>query len=176
MTDLYTVYINGEAYNGDNKIMNLYFKQKKDQVGRFEFDAYALDSDDLENFVERQILFIDVWGTTRMYGFITKVSYDKFTHIYHIEGQSLAGILDTKTTNIPCILRLSDAGVPPYTKELVREIVFRFGGFKSTGTSGWTISGDIGVPLFFYKMDVRTVLDHVSTLAKISGYNWRCYM
>ena len=73
MTILGAVYINGNAYYEDNKIFNLYFKKKKNQVGRFEFDAYTLNSSDLANMKERQIVVIQVWGTTRMYGYITKV-------------------------------------------------------------------------------------------------------
>ena len=176
MTFLTALYINGTVYYEGNKIQNLYFKQKKNQVGRFEFDAYSLDSDDLTNITERQIVLIQVWGTTRFYGFISKVTKDKFTRIWHVEGQSLAGILDTKVTDIPVVVRMGTDGDLPYTKELIHEAMFRFGGFTRTGTGGWQIIGGLGTPLFFYKFEARTVLDHISNLAKISGYDWRCYL
>lgn len=176
MTLLGAVYANGTAYHENNKIFNLYFKKKKNQVGRFEFDAYSLDATDLTNLKERQIVVIQVWGTTRMYGYITKVTKDKQTHIWHIEGQSLEGILDTKTTDIPIVVRMEYNGDLPYTKELIHEAMFRFGRFSSTGTGGWQIIGGLGVPLFFYKFESRTVLDHISNLSKISGYDWRCYL
>lgn len=176
MTRLCSVYANGYAYSSYEKIFNLYLKQKKNQVGRFDFDAYNLDATDQSNLSERQIVLIEVWGTTRMYGFITKVSYDKFTRMWHIEGQSLAGILDTKATDIPIVVRMGYDGDLPYTKELIHEAMFRFGRFDRTGTGGWQIQGGLGIPLFFYKFEARSVLDHISNLAKISGYDWRCYL
>jgi len=170
------VIINGTSYHEDNKIFNLYFKQKKNQVGIFSFDAYSLDETDLENIKERQIVVIMVFGTIRMYGYIEKVTKDKFTHTWHVEGKSLAGILDTKVTDVPVVIRLSPDGDLPYTKELVHEAMFRFGGFKKTGDTGWRIVGGDGVPVNFYKFEARTVLDHISNIAKISGYDWECYL
>lgn len=170
------IYINGTLYKQGNKIFNLYFKQKKNQVGAFSFNAYGLSSTDITNFNERQMILIQVNGTTRFEGYIVKRTQDKQTKIWTIEGRSLAGILDTKVTNVPVVVRQGYNGDLPYTKELVHEAMFRFGGFAWYGTGGWRIVGDIGVPLFFYKFESRTVLDHIANLAKISGYDWRCYL
>lgn len=171
-----TVYVNGEAYHEGEHIFNLYFKQKKNQVGMFSFQAHSLSATDLANLAERQIIIIQVFNTTRFEGYIKKITKDKQTHIWTIEGESLAGILDTKVTNLPVVVRQGYNGDLPYTKELVHEAMFRFGRFAWYGTRGWRIVGDIGVPLFFYKFEARSVLDHIANLARISGYDWRCYI
>jgi hypothetical protein len=176
MTDSGILYANGTAYYEGNKIFNLYFKIKKNQVGICSFNGKTLDSTDLTNLSERQIIIIKVFGTTRFEGYIKKVTKDKYTHIWSFEGESLAGILDTRVTNIPVIVRMQENGDLPYTKELVHEAVLRFGGFTRTGTGGWQIVGGLGVPLFFYKFEARSVVDHISNLARISGYDWRCYL
>lgn len=170
------VLINGTTYASGNKIFNLHFKKKKNQVGIFSFNAYGLSSTDINNFKERQILIIMVNGTIRLEGYIDRVTHDKQTEIWTIEGKSLEGILDTKVTDLPVVVRQGYNGDLPYTKELVCEAMFRFGRFSWYGFGGWRIVGDIGVPLFFYKFESRTVLDHIANLARISGYDWRCYL
>lgn len=170
------VYANGEAYYAGNKIFDLYFKKKKNQVGVCSFQAHSLSSTDLDNLKERQIIVIEVNNTTRFEGYIKKVTKNKETKIWTIEGESLEGILDTQVTDIPVVVRQGYDGDLPYTKELVHEAMFRFGRFSKSGAGGWQITGGLGIPLFFYKFEARSVLDHVANLSKISGYDWRCYL
>jgi hypothetical protein len=62
------------------------------------------------------------------------------------------------------------------TKNILADIVFNKGRFSSSGDRGFSVVGGEGVFLFFYKVEQRTVLDHLVNLAKIAGYDWRVYL
>jgi len=170
------VYANNTAYYEGNKIFNLTFKKKKNQVGTFSFKAYALDSTDLNNIKERNIVQILLNGKVMFEGYIRKVKYDRYNMMWDVEGESLEGILNTINTSNPVTLRMGYNGDLMTTKELVREVMFRLAGIRPTGPNGWSITGDDGVPLFFYRVEQRTVLDHIAALARLSNYTFRCYL
>jgi len=160
------------------KAYNIYFKQKLNQVGRFEFYAVknALSTAERALLVPGAIVRISVAGTIRFEGYISIITEDKSGKIYEIEGYSLAGILNTRTTRTPVALRGGVDGDLITGKQIVQQAVFRFGGFATTGNTGWSITGGDGVDTYFYKFESKSILDHVVGAAKSSGYDWRVYI
>lgn len=170
-----TVYIGDSEYD-ENNIFNLSFKQKLNQVGRFQFEAHGLTDDDLDILCEQAIITIKVEGVARFYGFINKVTTDKYKKTWHFEGPSLAGIFDTKVTRLPIILRRGSGGTTINAKDVLAEVLFHYGAFYDIGSAGFKLVGGNGSPLFFYKIETRSVLDQIVSLAKISGYDWQVYL
>jgi hypothetical protein len=174
--DVFTVIANGTTYDG-NKIVRLYYKSRLNQVGRFEFDGISFDATDVTNFAPNTIIIIYVNGVNRFEGYVQKIKFDKSKGYYHVEGQSLAGILSTKVTNVPVIIRMSNEDYTrTMTKNILAHIIFSKCRFSSSGDRGFSVVGGDGVFLFFYKIEQRTALDHLANLAKIAGYDWRVYL
>lgn len=172
-----SIYIGTTEFDG-SKVYNIYFKKKLNQIGIFEFDVIedALSATDLTLLTVNTIIQIVVEGTIRFEGFIKKITEDKGNLSWHIEGESLEGILGTRTTRTPVTVR---SGVNQTTitgKGLVQQLVFRFGGFATTGDTGWSIIGGNGIDTWFYKLESRAIVDHISNIAKLSGYDWRVYL
>lgn len=172
---LLSVYIDGTQYT-TNRIFNLYFKDKMNEVGRFEFDIHSVTSDDLTRICVNAVLFIQVHDITRFYGFIKKIQYNKSRLTYHIEGESLGGILGTKRTQDPVVMEMSSGMTKTYTKYVAAEIIFNQCGFATSGTSGWQITGTNGCQHFAYYIENRSAIDHVIQLAKIANMDWKCYL
>ena len=175
-TDIFTIIANGTTYDGNN-ISSLYYKSRLNQVGRFEFDGIGFDATDVTNFAANTIIIIYVNGINRFEGYVQKIKLDKTKGYYHIEGQSLGGILTTKVTNTPIIIRHTNEDYTrTVTKNILADIVFNRARFASSGDRGFSVTGGDGIFVFFYKIEQRTVLDHLVNLAKISGYDWRVYL
>lgn len=177
------IFIGDQVYDEEN-VFNLYFKKKKNQIGRFEFDIHGTyyDSDIIK---ERAYIRISVNDKGMFDGYITKIQEVQTRNIYHIEGESIEGILATKTTGIPVTL-LQEGGkteygvYPPITRDsksyahaFLSNILFRSAKLEYTD---WKLIGDSGSHIFFYRCEPRAVIDHLNSLSKISGYDWECYL
>ena len=168
----------GETEYDDSRIFNTYFKQKINQVGRFEFSmpSAPLTDTDKALIIPGKIVRIAVNGTVRFEGYITNIKKDKTKKVWTIEGQSLAGILDTRNTRTPVTLRAGVDNDFITASRVVQQAVFRFGGFTETGTTGWTVDAEEGFKSWMYKYEAQSVLDQIVNAAKISGYDWRVYL
>lgn len=169
----------GETEYTAPKVFNIYFKQKLNQVGRFEFSCsdFALSDSDKLILIPGKIVRIAVNNTIRFEGYIANITKDKAKHTWRIEGPSLAGIIDTRNTRTPVTLRGGVDNEFITATQVVQQAVFRFGGFTDTGTTGWKIDTDgDGFNTWLYKYEAQSVLDQVINAAKISGYDWRVYL
>jgi hypothetical protein len=173
-----SVWIGETEYYGA-KAYHIYFKQKLNQVGRFEYTCHhdALSETDKATIIPGKIVRISVYGTVRFEGYISNVTKDKAKHTWLVEGQSLAGILSTRNTRTPVTLRAGVDNSLVTATQVVQQAIFRLGGFTSTGTTGWKVvtDGD-GFKSWLYKYEAQPVLDHVINAAKVSGYDWRVYL
>ena len=167
------------------KVFNVRFKQKLNQVGTFSFTAIkdALTSAEKNKLVPGMIIRISVGGNIRFEGYITNVTKDKSRRLWEVEGESLAGILATRTTRQPVLLRGGlDGRVGLETisaSQIVQQAVFRFGGFATTGQTGWTISAPdytSSASTWFYKYEAVPVLNHILNAARLAGWDWRVYV
>ena len=169
-----TVWI-GETEYTSPKALNIYFKQKLNQVGRFEYTVFSgiLTDADKAAIVPGKIVRIAVNNTVRFEGYITNITKNKTERTWRVEGQSLAGILDTRNTRTPVTLRAGVDNDFVTASRVVQQAVFRFGGFTETGTTGWKVDAEEGFKSWMYKYEAQSVLDQVVNAAKISGYDWR---
>jgi hypothetical protein len=179
-TDIFTIIANGTTYDGNN-ISSLYYKSRLNQVGRFEFDGIGFDATDVTNFAANTIIIIYVNGVNRFEGYVQKIKLDKTKGYYHIEGQSLGGIFATKVSTLPILVKRTDWATAGdwrynYAKTLIAYILFEQCGFSKSGDSGFSVVGGNGAQFFYYKVEQRTALDHITNLSKISGYDWRVYL
>jgi hypothetical protein len=168
----------GETEYTAPKAFHIYFKQKLNQVGIFSFNSFepALSDSDKALLVPGRIVRISVSTTIRFEGYINNITKDKSKWLWKVEGYSLAGILDTRFTRTPVVLRGGVDNRFVTASQIVQQAVFRFGGFTETGTTGWKIDATDGATMWMYKFENQTALDHVVNSAKISGYDWRVYL
>lgn len=166
-----SVVVGTTTYSTD-KIFNLYFKYKLNQLGRFEFDAIELTDADQALLIKGAELSIYVNDTKRFDGYIEKVVYDEKRYRWHFDGLSMGGLLTKRSTRTPVTVRAGVNYTSLTAKQLVQQCLFRFGGFATTD---WSLVGGEGEDLFMYKLESRTILDHICNLAKVSGYDWRIY-
>lgn len=174
-----SVFIGTTEYTSSN-IYDVYFKTKLNQVGRFSFNVISgtLGDTGKSLFVEGAILQIAVYGTVRFEGFITNIEKKRAGGIWLVEGQSLGGILGTRSIRTPVVLRAGVNNDTITASQVVQQAVFRFGGFATTGITGWTVSATQGngFESWLYKYESQPIINTVINAAKMSGYDWRVYL
>ena len=165
------VYIGDQVYD-EQTVWKLYFKKKQNQAGRFEFDVPAslADGDVLK---KRAYLSIYVNEVNRFDGYITKIQKKQDKGLWHVEGKSIEGIFDTKVSGVPVKITQNTTGEASYMTDFLSYILFSSSKFEYDEV---TITGAVGAQMFFYSLDGRVIIDHINSLAKLSGMTWKCYL
>ncbi len=172
MVGIHLVYITDQVYD-ESEVYNIYFKKKQNQVGRFEFDVHSTDYD-ADVFKERNYVIISVNGAQQFEGYISKVQNVQNRNVYHVEGKSLEGIFDTKVSGVPVrLMQDYTDDEQSFALAFLSYIMFSSAMFLTTD---FKLQGAKGAQLFHYKIDGRAVIDHINTLSRISGCDWKCYL
>ena len=164
-----------DSITTEKNIWGIYFKKKQNQIGRFEFSIAANEAD-TDIIKKNNYVTIAVRGKYRFDGYITKISKNSSSGIWRVEGEGIGGILKGKTTGLTCYFGSVFMKDPSPAIDYLNTILFYRCGLSK---SDWKIVGIPGYPgtrIQFYKLDARSLIDHLNMLAKISGYTWSCYI